>query len=185
MIASWAFGWQLLSKECWALLRLHTYNLSILNAVFQLPCLKFQLAPLFRNKPKHKENQKPLFIWTLSSNFSQWNEKKKGYFDRLTLFFSSSCVCNCLTSAPNKPFDALLDSVNWDVRSLEIKLKIKCVWVLKGKRHFSASNLLLWPHCQCAGLSFQISRFRTWLGQCVVFLGKTLFSLNASLYPQV
>ena len=185
MIASWAFGWQLLSKECWALLRLHTYNLSILNAVFQLPCLKFQLAPLFLNISQNTKKTKSLYSFEHCEVISLHEMKKKGYFDRLTPFFSSSCVCNCLTSAPNKPFDALLDSVNWDVRSLEIKLKIKCVWVLKGKRHFTVSNLLLWPHCQCAGLSFQISRFRTWLGQCVVFLGKTLFSLNASLYPQV
>ena len=112
VIASWAFGWQLLSKECWALLRLHTYNLSILNAVFQLPCLKFQIAPLFLNISQNIKKTKSLYSFEHCQVISLSEMKKKGYFDRLTLFFSSSCVCNCLTSAPNKPFDALLDSVN-------------------------------------------------------------------------
>lgn len=41
----------------------------------------------------------------------------------LTLFFSSSCVCNCLTSALNKPLDDLLESLNWDDRSYQTKKK--------------------------------------------------------------
>ena len=40
-----------------------------------------------------------------------------------------------------------------------------------------------WPNGFCAGLRITRSGFEAWPGHCVVFLGKTLHSHGASLYP--
>ena len=42
-----------------------------------------------------------------------------------------------------------------------------------------------WPSGWHAGLQIKRSGFEPWLGHCVVFLGKTLYSHSASLHPGV
>ena len=44
---------------------------------------------------------------------------------------------------------------------------------------------ILWLNGQCTGLWLQRSGFKTWLSQCVLFLGKKLCSPHASLHPGV
>ena len=46
-IAVWIFGWRSLGKLQRALLKSHSYNLSILNAIFELHHLKFQSEAQF------------------------------------------------------------------------------------------------------------------------------------------
>ena len=40
-----------------------------------------------------------------------------------------------------------------------------------------------WPDGQCTGLQVKRSGYKTWLSQCVVFSGKTLYSHSASPPP--
>lgn len=42
-----------------------------------------------------------------------------------------------------------------------------------------------WPDGQCTGLQVNRSGYKTWLSQCVVFSGKTLYSHSTSPPPGV